>query len=1028
MKKLVLFFLKASICLFIVSMAASRAATVNVTIGGFAFTPQNVTIQVGDTVTWVNTDGTFHTTTSGQPGVPDGQWNSGTLSQSQTFSHTFSTAGTFPFFCQIHTFMTGSVTVQGAQALSVTITNPADGATISAPGSVTIDASVTSSGAVTKVEFFDQGASIGTATTSPYSISANLTAGSHSLTAMVTDSGGATAVSPAVNITVGGGGTKIDDPIPAKIPKGNVTIELQTVLDGLVSPIGMAIPDDNSGRMFVYDQIGLIHVLTNGVMMDTPFLDVRDRLVTLNPGYDERGLLGVAFHPNFAQNPFVYTYTSEPNGPMADFMIMMDPPKTNNCQSVIAEWKIDPTNPNRLDPASRRELLRIDKPESNHNGGTLRFGPDGFLYFTVGDGGNADDQGDGHLPGGNAQDKTRILGKISRIDVDTRNSANGQYGIPADNPFVSEGPSVKEIFAYGLRNPYSFSFDRQTGDLLLADVGQNDVEEVDKIVKGGNFGWNIKEGSFYFDPNGTNNGFVTTAPVRTVPPDLIDPIAEFDHDESDAIIGGYVYRGTNVAALNGKYIFAGWGEFTSPAGRLFYLDGTNITELRIGTADHALGLWVKGYGQDAAGELYVFGSTNLGPSGTSGKMLKIVPVPAAPPQNSYVQMNLVSDLPGVANITDTNLVNPWGISFGPSTPFWVSDNHSGLSTLYNSTGGVQALVVTIPPPNGGQPPAAPTGTVFNNTTGFTNGTTPSRFIFATEDGTISAWNGGPNAALKVDNSAQNAIYKGLALASNGPNAYLYASDFHNGKIDVFDSNFAPATLAGSFSDPTIPAGFAPFGVQAIGGQLYVSYAMQDENAEDDVGGPGNGFVDIFDTAGNFVKRLISHGALNSPWAMTMAPASFGALGGGLLVGNFGDGMINAFDSSGTWLGNLQDPKGAPISIQGLWDLKFGNGTQAGDPNKLYFTAGISGGGAVEDHGLFGVLTYTPAFLFTQMTRNGTTLTLTWKGGAAPYLVQMKSDLDAATWTDVTTTSNTTVDVTIDGAAGFFRVSSATNPP
>jgi hypothetical protein len=139
-------------------------------------------------------------------------------------------------------------------------------------------------------------------------------------------------------------------------------------------------------------------------------------------------------------------------------------------------------------------------------------------------------------------------------------------------------------------------------------------------------------------------------------------------------------------------------------------------------------------------------------------------------------------------------------------------------------------------------------------------------------------------------------------------------------------------------------------------------------------------------------------------------------------------MINAFDSSGTWLGNLQDPKGAPISIQGLWDLKFGNGTQAGDPNKLYFTAGISGGGAVEDHGLFGVLTYTPAFLFTQMTRNGTTLTLTWKGGAAPYLVQMKSDLDAATWTDVTTTSNTTVDVTIDGAAGFFRVSSATNPP
>jgi glucose/arabinose dehydrogenase len=426
------------------------------------------------------------------------------------------------------------------------------------------------------------------------------------------------------------GGAKIADPIPTKIAKGNITIELQTILDGLVSPLGLAVPDDNSGRTFLYDQSGVIHIVSNGAKMTEPLLDVRNRLIALNPNYDERGLLGVATHPNFAQHPLVYTYTSEPNGPMADFMIMYEGGKTNNHQSVIAEWRIDPANPNRLDPASRRELMRIDKPQSNHNGGTMRFGPDGFLYFTVGDGGAADDQGDGHVPGGNAQDKTRILGKVVRIDVDTRNSANGRYGIPTDNPFINEAGAVKEIYAYGVRNPYSFTFDRQTGELLLGDVGQNDVEEADKIIKGGNFGWPIKEGTFYFDPNGTNAGFVTTAPVRQVPPDLIEPFAQFDHDEGKAIIGGYTYRGTELNQLAGKYVFGDWGKFDAAAGRLFYMDGADIKELKIGANDRSLGLWLKGFGEDAAGELYVFASTNLGPSGVSGKMLKIVPNAATP--------------------------------------------------------------------------------------------------------------------------------------------------------------------------------------------------------------------------------------------------------------------------------------------------------------------------------------------------------------------------------------------------------------
>jgi uncharacterized protein (TIGR03118 family) len=410
-------------------------------------------------------------------------------------------------------------------------------------------------------------------------------------------------------------------------------------------------------------------------------------------------------------------------------------------------------------------------------------------------------------------------------------------------------------------------------------------------------------------------------------------------------------------------------------------------------------------------------------------MMKIVPLAAPTAQNSYLVENLVSDVPGLAPVTDTNLANPWGLAFGPSTFFWISDNHTGLSTLYNSTGAVQPLVVTIPPPTGAQPPAAPTGVVFNNTTSFDLGTsTPARFIFVTEDGTVAGWYSGSTAVIKADNSASGAIYKGVTIASNGANNYLYAADFHNGKIDVFNSNFAPATLTGSFADAGIPAGFAPFNIQNIGGMLYVTYAKQDADAEDDVPGNGNGYIDVFNPDGTLLKRFASNGPLNSPWGMTMAPATFGQFGGALLVGNFGDGAINAFDiATGVFLGHLTDAKGAPISIQGLWDLKFGNGTQAGDPTKLYFTAGIAGGGAIEDHGLFGSISYSPAFLFTQVTRNGNSLTLSWRGGVPPFVIQMKSDIGSQTWTDVKTVNETTVDIPMDAAAGYFRVSSAANP-
>ena len=331
----------------------------------------------------------------------------------------------------------------------------------------------------------------------------------------------------------------------------------------------------------------------------------------------------------------------------------------------------------------------------------------------------------------------------------------------------------------------------------------------------------------------------------------------------------------------------------------------------------------------------------------------------------FQQTNLVSDIPGMAAHTDPNLVNPWGIVHGASTPFWISDNGQGVSTLYDGSGApfpsTTPRVVTIPPPVGSDPgtTAAPTGIVVNATADFmvSNGTTSGAalFIFATEDGTISGWNQNVDmgvAILTADNSANGAIYKGLAMASSGGANFLYATNFNAGTIDVFDRTFAKATLAGSFSDPTIPAGFAPFGIQAIGTNLYITYAKQDDEKHDDVKGAGNGYVDVFDTSGHLLARFASQGPLNSPWGVALAPAMFGTFSNAILVGNFGDGRINAFDpSSHRFLGQLVDMHQSPITISGLWGLSFGGGANAGDANTLLFTAGLDD----EAHGLFGSL-------------------------------------------------------------------------
>jgi uncharacterized protein (TIGR03118 family) len=330
------------------------------------------------------------------------------------------------------------------------------------------------------------------------------------------------------------------------------------------------------------------------------------------------------------------------------------------------------------------------------------------------------------------------------------------------------------------------------------------------------------------------------------------------------------------------------------------------------------------------------------------------------------QTNLVSNVPGLAQTTDPNLVNAWGITASATSPFWVSDNGAGVSTLYNGAGQPIPLVVTIAPP-GGSPPgtlAAPTGAVFNPTNDFvvSKGTKSGKalFIFATEDGTVSGWNPGVDSThsiLGADNSASAAVYKGLALGSTLSGNFLYATNFRAGTVDVFDKNFKPATLAaGAFTDPLVPIGFAPFGIQNIGGLLYVTYAKQNAARHDDVAARGNGFVDVYDTSGTLLQRVAAGGRLNSPWGLAMAPPTWGRVAGDLLVGNFGDGAINVFDPvTGDWRGGLKTETGAPLRIDGLWGLRFGNGGNAGSPNTLFFTAGPNG----EQDGLFGSLTQVP---------------------------------------------------------------------
>jgi len=447
--------------------------------------------------------------------------------------------------------------------------------------------------------------------------------------------------------------TALADPIPGPIPAARTQVGLETVMTGLVSPVAGAVAPGDRTHLYVADQAGQVWRVPianreNGGedgddADDNPanrrpelFLDVSSLLVPLGLGpgkYDERGLLGIAFHPQFRFNGLFYTFTSQPAKGGADFSTM-PAGVAPNCQSVVTEWRVQ--RPGRrnspVDLASARELLRIDKPQFNHNGGALAFGPDQMLYVALGDGGGADDEGVGHAPEGNAQSLApgNVLGKILRIDPLGRNAANGRYGIPPDNPFVGKA-GADEIFAYGFRNPFRMSFDGD-GRLYAGDVGQNVIEEVDVVTAGANYGWHVKEGTYLFDGAGTDApGFVHAASPG-LPAGLTDPIAEYDHVDvagqpavRTAVIGGFVYRGHQLRQLRGQYVF---GDYSgSGGGHMFVLGRNNRVENLVVAGRDPLGLAVLGFARDDRDELYLLASSTGTLLGKTGVVMKIVRAP-----------------------------------------------------------------------------------------------------------------------------------------------------------------------------------------------------------------------------------------------------------------------------------------------------------------------------------------------------------------------------------------------------------------
>ncbi|MAU11886.1 MAG: hypothetical protein CL607_18820 [Anaerolineaceae bacterium] len=404
------------------------------------------------------------------------------------------------------------------------------------------------------------------------------------------------------------------------------TIGLEVVAEGLTAPLDLEQPNDGSGRMFIVDQIGVIHVIdSDGQLLDEPFLDVRDRMVELSDSYDERGLLGLALHPDFANNGRLFVYYNAP--------LREEGPEEWNNTSHVSEFTVSSDNANQVDMDSETVLLMVDQPQMNHEGGDIVFGPDGYLYVPLGDGGGADDTGMGHTEGmGNGQDLSTMLGKILRIDVD-----NGDpYAIPDDNPFVDNADALDEIWAYGFRNPWRVSFDEEHG-LIAADLGQNVWEEVHVVEAGGNYGWNVMEGSHCFSTE-TPNYNPLECDMSAANGDALQlPVVEYNHQVGISIIGGYVYRGSAMpTGMQGAYVFADWStSFAAPHGQIFAAtmapEGADekmwkMQTLTVANSGNAyLDSYILALGEDNNGELYILSSDTAGPSGETGQVRRIVP-------------------------------------------------------------------------------------------------------------------------------------------------------------------------------------------------------------------------------------------------------------------------------------------------------------------------------------------------------------------------------------------------------------------
>lgn len=413
------------------------------------------------------------------------------------------------------------------------------------------------------------------------------------------------------------------------------TPNIRLIADNLVSPLSVVEPPDGSKRLFIVDQVGKVWVVgADGVKLPTPFIDLAGKMVNLGANYDERGLLSMAFHPDYKTNGkfyLFYTAPPRPGGPQ---------PGVNwNNLTRISEFKVSAANSNLADLNSERVVLEEDHPQSNHNGGTLAFGPDGYLYIAIGDGGNRDDVGAGHVSdwyaanvGGNGQDLyANLLGNVLRIDVN-----NGSpYGIPADNPFVGTA-AKKEIYAYGFRNPYRFSFDMGGAhQLFLGDAGQSLFEEIDLVTKGGNYGWNVKEGTACFSTDNDTQIRPSCPLTDTAGKPLIDPIIELKNFANPTggvtvvVVGGNVYRGSELPELQGKYIFGNYSQDGRANGKLYISNPEpsgmwGYEDLKLKDFPTDLGMYLKGFGQDLSGEIYLAASTVQGVSGTSGKIYKLI--------------------------------------------------------------------------------------------------------------------------------------------------------------------------------------------------------------------------------------------------------------------------------------------------------------------------------------------------------------------------------------------------------------------